>query len=536
MALAGGAASVPLAGCIDTGGDATSLSPRASAVGEPSSDGFPSPAERLGLMAINRARSDPQTVKGAMSASYPARPPVMYSDPLTHSARFHATMLEIADVTLMHSSPCPLNTDVATSGCNGDPACGCASPVPSMCASCAQVDAENSCGTAPFTRIGYFTAGTGVSATGEVAAAGYSNPMTTVDGWMDEPSSSDGHRKILTDQGTTANTMGYGHASGKSCYQTFDVGDSGNLKNAVIPKMPTAAVSPFSGAAGTFTFYATWADPALGAPASLNVVVDGTCTAMTRELGTDTLNATYKATATLAAGCHNYYVAAMDGGGAAVTHPTTGALTVSVGNVACTADYLTQAPASACSAGGGAGGGTGTSGSGGATPPASGGAPGNGDGAGKAGSGDLSGSGGVRGTGGAPIGNGGATGSGGTRGSGAAPGTGGVPSAASGGSNAVASGGVRGSAGVSGSGGANTGNGSGGVTSSGSGGAGTAQGSGGSGSPASTGSGGNVSGGCSCDTATGPSSLSACLLSLALFSFARRRPAGRRRSLRRRAR
>ena len=80
------------------------------------SDGFPSPAERLGLMAINRARSDPQTVKGSMSASYPARPPVIYSDPLTHSARFHAVNLEMADVTLMHSSPCPLNTDVATSG------------------------------------------------------------------------------------------------------------------------------------------------------------------------------------------------------------------------------------------------------------------------------------------------------------------------------------------------------------------------------------------------------------------------------------
>jgi len=522
MALGGCAATVALAGCIDAGNDVGPLSQRESAVGEPSSDGFPSPAERLGLMAINRARSDPQTVKGAMSASYPARPPVIYSDPLTHSARFHATMLELADVTLMHSSPCPLNTDVATSGCNGDPACGCATPVPSTCAACAQVDAENSCGTAPFTRIGYFTAGTGVSATGEVAAAGYGNPMTTVDGWMDEPASSDGHRKILTDQGTSANTMGYGHASGKNCYQTFDVGDSGNLKNAVIPKLPTAAVSPFSGAAGTFTFYATWADPTLGAPASLNVVVDGTCTVMTRELGTDTLNATYKATASLTAGCHNYYIAAMDGGGAAVTYPTTGALTVSVGNVACSADYLAQAPASACSAGGG-GGATGT-GSGGATPPASGGASGRGGAAGsagKSGSGGLSGSGGVRGTGGA------ATGSGGAIGSGGATGSGGAPSAGSGGSNAVASGGVRGSGGAPGTGGAPSG--SGGATSPGSGSGGTesAQGSGGSSGPAT--SGGGASGGCSCDVATAPSSsLGAGLLSLALLSISRRRAARRR--------
>ena len=67
---------------------------------------------------------------------------------------------------------------------------------------------------------------------------------------MDEAAGSDGHRKILTDQGTTANTMGYGHASGANCWKTFDVGDSGNLKNATIPKIPTAAVSPASGAAG----------------------------------------------------------------------------------------------------------------------------------------------------------------------------------------------------------------------------------------------------------------------------------------------
>jgi len=41
---------------------------RQGAVGEPT-NGFPSALERLGLMAINRARSDPQTVKGAQSAS-----------------------------------------------------------------------------------------------------------------------------------------------------------------------------------------------------------------------------------------------------------------------------------------------------------------------------------------------------------------------------------------------------------------------------------------------------------------------------------
>ncbi len=128
------------------------------------------------------------------------------------------------------------------------------------------------------------------------------------------------------------------------------------MTGIVIAKLPTAAVrGPTNGAAGSYTFYATWADPAMGAPASLNVVIDGACTAMARELGTDTLNATYKATATLAAGCHNYFVAAHDAAGAALSYPTTGAITISVGSTtACSSDFLATAPAAACVADGGA--------------------------------------------------------------------------------------------------------------------------------------------------------------------------------------
>ena len=53
------------------------------------------------------------------------------------------------------------------------------------------------CGTLTFTRIGYFTAGSVVQASGEVAAAGYHDPMAVVDGWMTEPASADGHRVFL---------------------------------------------------------------------------------------------------------------------------------------------------------------------------------------------------------------------------------------------------------------------------------------------------------------------------------------------------
>ncbi|HEY6475824.1 MAG TPA: hypothetical protein VI456_04530 [Polyangia bacterium] len=459
---------VLVAGCLSPEG--APVTERSGAIGEPT-NGFPSALERLGLMAINRARSDPATVKGPQSTIYPARPPVIWSLALNQSARFHTTTLELGDVTLMHSSPCTLNTDVATSGCSGDPACACATAIPSSCAMCAQVAAENTCGTAWNTRVGYFTAGAGISITGEVAAAGYKDPMATVDGWMDEAAGSDGHRTNLTDQGITSNTMGYGHATGtKECYSPFDVSDSGSIKGATIPKMPTAAVTPPSGNAGTFTFYATWADPSLGTPGSINVVLDGACTAMTLELGTDTLNATYKATATLAAGCHTYWILARDASGGRVTYPTTGAYDIPVGGgTTCSGDYVATAPAGSCDSAGGGG----TTGSGGA--PATGGATGTG-GTTSVGTGGTA----VTGTGGSTTGTGGGS-SGGTTGTGGA-----------------SSGGTTGTGGATGTGGLTP-----------------------TDKPA--------SGGCSCEVATPdlPSSAAGFLL-LALLSLVRRAPEPRR--------
>jgi len=449
---------------------------RRSALGEPM-NGFPTAAERLGIMAINRARSDPQTVKGASSATYSARPPVLYSYTLSRSARFHATSLSLTNVTLMHPSPCVLNTNVATANCTGDPACACASPVPAMCAACATVPATPACGTDPFVRIGFFTAGTTTSANGEVAAAGYADPIAVVDGWMDEAAGADGHRKNLTDQGITSTTMGYGHSQG-GCFSTFDVSDSGNMTGATIPKLPTAAVrAPANNAAGSYAFYATWADPTLGAPASLNVVIDGACTAMARELGSDTLNATYKATATLAAGCHNYFVVARDAAGAMLSYPTTGAITIPVGSAtACTTDFMTTAPAASCA------------GDGGVTPPPP---P-------DAGADRTSGSGGATGAGGA-------TGTGGARGTGGATGTGGS-GAGTGGAPAGTGGSAAGTGGANGGGGTTGAGGSGGAVSD--------AGTGGTG----------VSGGCSCDVRGGGSSslASGSLLSLALLLRKRR--------------
>jgi hypothetical protein len=314
------------------------------AVGEPM-NGFPSPEERLGIMAINRARSDPATVRGPGSQMYPARPPVMWSYDFSRSSRFHATNLAQTKVQLMHDSPCPLNANVAQANCDGNPQCACAQPVGNACRNCANVPAvNNGCGTPTFTRIGYFASG----ASGEVAAAGTGSTKETVDLWMDEAAGADGHRRNLLDQGTSSNVMGFGHANNGGCWSTFDVSDSGN-DNVTVPAIPTAAIDPVRGPANMpYRLYATWADPGQGAPKSLNVVVDGACHAMALELGDPTRNATYTSDVTLAAGCHTYWVLGRGGGGARVTYPSSGAITVSVGGVACAAEFVAQAPAASC--------------------------------------------------------------------------------------------------------------------------------------------------------------------------------------------
>jgi MYXO-CTERM domain-containing protein len=344
-----------MSACAPPAGEIAAVS---QSLGEPT-NGFPSLDERLGIMAINRARSSPTTVKGPASTDYAARAPVQLSYPLSRSSRFHAINMSKSGASLMHYSPCTLATNVATSGCDGDPSCACVTGVGNACKSCADVDPiMNGCassgtgnGTKTFTRIAYFTSGTTTDATGEVAAAGYQDPFDVVDGWMDEPAGDDGHRTNLLDVGITSTVMGYGHADG-GCYDTFDVSDSGDDSALVPSSLPTAAVRPARGPSGTFTFYASWAD-AGGAPGSINVVIDGACTAMTKEFGSDTLNATYKVAVPLTSGCHTYRVVAHTASGAAKVFPTGGEITISVGSGACADEWSDTIVAATCDAAGG---------------------------------------------------------------------------------------------------------------------------------------------------------------------------------------
>jgi hypothetical protein len=301
------------------------------AVGE-IQDGFPNKWERALFMAANRARSDPSTLKGPASAIYPPRAPLVWAPELAHSARFHATTLEYGRAPLMHESPCTLKSDVGSSGCDGKPACACTTGATCMsCGTCAA-------GTNPFTRIAYFYRG---FANGEIAAAGYGDPFGVMDGWVDEPAGSDGHRQIVDGD---AGVVGFGHSEGAAdaCWGTFDIGDFG-AETPTPPRIASAAAAPLGGGPGSYTIYATWNDPAGGAPRSLSAVVDGKCTPMTRELGDDRLNATWLAHVTLSAGCHAVYVLGADASGARVAWPGTTAFTIDAGGAEC-ADELPQPP------------------------------------------------------------------------------------------------------------------------------------------------------------------------------------------------
>ncbi|MDB4966623.1 MAG: hypothetical protein JWN44_2312, partial [Myxococcales bacterium] len=308
-------------------------------LGDPE-NGFPSPYERALFMAANRTRSDPSTVKGADSKLYPAAAPLTLAYDLERSSRFHSTMLAKGHAPLMHPSPCTLAADVGTSTCDGAPACGCVGGA--TCNSCDS--AACTAGTDPGTRIKKFYSSSSFG-WGEIIAAGYGEPWKTMDAWVDEPASADGHRQIVTS--ASYGVVGFGHAADNAgCYHSFDGGDFGGDKPAV-GKIASAASKPIAGAAGTFRVYATWADPQNGAPTALRAVVDGACSEMQRELGDPKLNSTWYADVPLANGCHNVYVLGTAVGGQRAAYPTTTAFTINVGNQPSCPESVPQ-PVAAC--------------------------------------------------------------------------------------------------------------------------------------------------------------------------------------------
>ena len=313
-------------------------------------DGYPGYQERLMLVAINRARADPNVegeTKAACSADYPARKPLMLSLAGSRCSRFHCANCIINDGGLSHDSYCTLRSDIGDtfeSSCDGAASCACEPGSEHF--SCNTLGGH---GTSPWSRCGYF----GYSADGEVGAAGYADGWEAVWGWVSECAGQDGHRRILTG---VHNQIGLGYYSGPTaCWSSLYFGDTGGGGPATYT-LPAGVHYPERGR--STSFYLNVYDPG-GDPREVNLVLDGHCHQMQLEIGTAG-QGTYKLSIDMGSGCHRYWFLVRDSAGQRATWPEQGAW----GAGDCS-DYQPQAPAADCEPGSDGGSGDGGSDGGG---------------------------------------------------------------------------------------------------------------------------------------------------------------------------
>jgi hypothetical protein len=227
------------------------------ALGEPSGD-YPNYDERVVLYATNRARVDPAKENWS---SYPAVPPLQWNLLLNQSARAHSND--------MRDTPC---------------------------------FQHDSCdGTDVFQRItSYYT--TQYQTIGENISAGVPDAVTAVHNWINEigaPAGETGHRDNIFSSDFTL--MGSGFAAGGSQFTNYWTQDFIGISGSR-PAMSDGIHFPKSGK--SITFGVTWSEAA--APASIAVVLDGTCNNLSLVRGSGGQGA-YEVTLPIASGCHQYY-------------------------------------------------------------------------------------------------------------------------------------------------------------------------------------------------------------------------------------
>lgn len=280
--------------------------------GGESINGFPNWAERVVLEWMNRARVDPQVeMKGCGTACgdaacYKPASPLAWSEALNHSARFHSDEM-FKQHFFGHDSQCPIVSNI-----NGLYPTACDASASCACSSSGSATPWNS-------RVALF----GEGATGEIIA-GAGDPNQAFYLWLYEPQSaptcsfgSNGHRWLILN---SSGAVGAGVTS-------YAVADFGGI--ATPYRIPSAAHYPKQ--ASSVAIWANWFDTA--APKSASVVVDGTCSSLTLQRGTQQ-NGAWSANVTgVGSGCHRYYVSFIDATGAEVTYPTTGSL--GIGDSSC---------------------------------------------------------------------------------------------------------------------------------------------------------------------------------------------------------
>ncbi len=278
-------------------------------------NGFPNWRERATLVLTDACRISPTGYRAAylptaptilLPALYPAVPPLQWNLALNQSSRAHST-------DLATTSNCGFQHD----SCNG---------------------------TAWNVRIASYYPS--YSTIGENIAAGYGDPLATVNGWLLDSvagipavdgSGADGHRRNIMYSGFTQ--IGCGYATGPNTYSRYWTQDFGRPQTATTICSPIAAGSHII-QNGSVVFLATFYDAQNAAPQSANIVISGVASPMALHLGT-AARGTYRFASTAGSSCRSYHFEFRDAAGALQRYPARGELRTS-GEGSCTEDY--QAP------------------------------------------------------------------------------------------------------------------------------------------------------------------------------------------------
>lgn len=310
-------------------------------------NGFPSWQERTVQVLVNRTRADPTIDPKACTGST-ALKPLMWLYPINRSARFQSTNMQSSG-QFMHNSPCVLASNLGSTylpgtTCSGAVSCACSTGAVTCTA------AQSSAGTCPagswntaFERMALFSLPSWNSLAENIAySSGYvMSPTQVHNGWMN----SSGHCANVLGNFTHLGVGFYGTASTAHWTQNF-LGQNG--VNPAGTLVSGSHDPQFSG--GTVAFRVNYWHASAG-PQEAKINIDGTCSTMTLERGTQANGTWLHSQALSGTSCRRYVFTFKDPGGATVTLPETGSYGVG-GSVASCPDWSATAP-TACPSGGG---------------------------------------------------------------------------------------------------------------------------------------------------------------------------------------
>jgi len=269
------------------------------ALGEPI-DGLPTYHERTVHHMTNRIRAgmdcgNPSLVCGGA----PVRP-LAWNHTVATASHWFAQHLHDA-MCFQHNTCCYLENVNGVVQCDSDGY---------QCSGGQGSCNDNDCdGTSWSGRVSMF----GGSTTGENIAAGNSTAGATICQWLNSP----GHRTNMCN--SSHGSLGTGHYSGSNCYGSYWVQNFASGP-------PAAGIVSGShwNDSGTVFGALLYFPGASAPPLTAEVVINGECHAMTRELGDNEIGSYVAEGISLGSGCHAYWFLAEDSEGARYAYPTNG--------------------------------------------------------------------------------------------------------------------------------------------------------------------------------------------------------------------